>query len=81
MDSILSRITRVFSILRKAHGVYVVPYIVALFFGLLRTVVAVAMWLDHLFYPQLGKTQVKSPIVLVGNPKRSCNKQAFVGIR
>ena len=69
MDSILSRIFRVFRILRKAHRVYVVPFFVALFFGLLRSIVALAMTLDHVFYPGLRKAKIKSPIVLVGNPR------------
>ena len=69
MDSMFSRAVRVFRILRRAHGVYVVPYFVAVFFTLMRLIVAFAMALDHVFYPSLRKASVKSPIVLVGNPR------------
>ena len=40
-----------------------------MFFGFVRTVVAIAMALDHLFFPQLAKTRANRPIVLVGNPR------------
>lgn len=60
---------RVYRVLRRSHGVYVAPLFVGLLFGLLRTVVAICMALDHVFFPKLSKTKANRPIVLVGNPR------------
>lgn len=69
MDSILSRMGRVYRVLRRAHGVYVAPlFIAVLFFGL-RLTVAFFMALDRLFFPSLKHTKANRPIVLVGNPR------------
>lgn len=69
MDSIVSRMGRVYRVLRKAHGVYVAPLFVACLFAVLRTVVAIGMALDHVFFARLRRTKVERPIVLVGNPR------------
>lgn len=69
MNSIVARILRVYRIVRRAHGVYLIPIPVAVFFAFLRSVVAIAMAVDHLLFPQLRKVRVQSPIVLVGNPR------------
>ena len=69
MDSILSRMGRVYRVLRRTHRVRVIPLFLALLFGLLRTIVAIGMALDNVFFPSLRKTRVTRPIVLVGNPR------------
>lgn len=69
MDSLGARVARVLRILRRVHGVYVVPWFVAGFFSLIRLVVWIGMTLDRVFVPKLRTTRVKSPIVLVGNPR------------
>lgn len=69
MDSVLSRMGRIYGVLRKTHHVYVIPLFLAVLFGFLRTLVAVSMALDHVFFPRLNRTQAKRPIVLVGNPR------------
>jgi omega-hydroxy-beta-dihydromenaquinone-9 sulfotransferase len=69
MQSILSRMGRVYRILRRAHGVYVVPLFVAVLFGVLRFIVWLFMSLDSLFFPKLAQTRANRPIVLVGNPR------------
>lgn len=69
MDSIVSRMGRVYRILRRAHGVYVAPLFVACLFAVLRTVVALAMALDRVFFSRLRTTKATRPIVLVGNPR------------
>jgi hypothetical protein len=38
-------------------------------FGALRTIVAIGMVLDHVFFPRLAKIRANRPIVLVGNPR------------
>lgn len=69
MDSIFSRMGRVYRVLRRTHHVRVVPLFLALLFGVLRTIVAVGMAFDRLFFPRLKATRVSRPIVLVGNPR------------
>ncbi|HEY4393994.1 MAG TPA: hypothetical protein VGP64_08030, partial [Polyangia bacterium] len=69
MNGILSRMGRVYRVFRRAFGVRVVPLFVAVVFGLVRTLVAIAMALDNLFFPRLRKTRASRPIVLVGNPR------------
>jgi omega-hydroxy-beta-dihydromenaquinone-9 sulfotransferase len=69
MDSILSRMGRIYGVLRKPFGVYVVPFFLALLFALLRTIVAIGMALDNTFSRKLRRTRADRPIVLVGNPR------------
>ena len=69
MNSVLSRMGRVYGVLRKTHHVYVVPVFIAVLFGCLRAFVGVCMALDHVFVPKLNRTRAKRPIVLVGNPR------------
>ena len=69
MNNMVTRMWCVYKILRQAHGVYFIPLVVALFYGLVRLVVGVTMALDHLFFPQLRRVAVRRPIVLVGNPR------------
>ncbi len=69
MNSIFFRMGRVYRVLRRTFGVRVVPLFVAVVFGFLRTIVAVGMALDHVFFPRLRKVRANRPIVLVGNPR------------
>ncbi|HYJ07925.1 MAG TPA: sulfotransferase [Polyangiaceae bacterium] len=69
MNSILSRMARIYGVLRRPHRVYVVPFFLALLFALLRTLVAIGMALDNVFFPRLKRTRANRPIVLVGNPR------------
>ena len=69
MNSVLSRMGRVYGVLRKTHHVYVVPFFIAGVFACLRTLVAIAMALDNVFFWRLARTKATRPIVLVGNPR------------
>jgi hypothetical protein len=69
MNSMLSRMAAVYRVLRRTFHVRVVPLFIAVVFGVVRTVVAIAMALDHLFFPRLARTRANRPIVLVGNPR------------
>jgi hypothetical protein len=59
----------VYRVLRRTFHVRVAPLFVAVVFCFLRTVVAIGMALDHVFFPSLAKTKANRPIVLVGNPR------------
>ncbi len=69
MDNIVSRMGHVYRVLRRTFGVKVAPILVAIVFGVVRTVVAIGMALDHIFFPRLAKARSHRPIVLVGNPR------------
>ncbi len=69
MNSVLSRMGRVYGVLRQTHHVTVVPLFLAVLFGFLRTMVAVCMALDPILFPRLRRTRATRPIVLVGNPR------------
>src|SRR5262245_58526161 len=69
MDSILSRMGRIYGVLRRPFGVYVVPLFLAILFAFLRTIVAIGMALDETFSRKLRRTKANRPIVLVGNPR------------
>jgi hypothetical protein len=64
-----SRFWTTYLTLGRTFGVWIRPPIVAYLFVFLRINVWFFMMLDNLFYPKLRKTEVKSPIVLVGNPR------------
>lgn len=69
MNNILSRMGRIYGVLRRPHRVFVVPLLLALLFGLLRSIVALGMALDKFFFPKLKRIRASRPIVLVGNPR------------
>jgi hypothetical protein len=62
--------SRVYSILRNVHGVYVLPLFAGFIFANIRIAVAVAMWLDTVFFSAAMKAKkADRPIILVGNPR------------
>ena len=69
MNSIFSRMGALYRVLRRTFGVKVIPLFIAVFFGFVRTVVAIFMALDHVLFPNFAKTRANRPIVLVGNPR------------
>jgi omega-hydroxy-beta-dihydromenaquinone-9 sulfotransferase len=68
MDTLPSRMSTVYRVVRRAHGVYVAPLLLVWVFAAVRITVALFMALDNLFFPSL-KNAKASPIVLVGNPR------------
>jgi hypothetical protein len=68
MSSMASRMGRMYRILRRVHGVYVVPLFLAVLFLFLRLGVGTFMALDHLS-SRFRKTRANRPIVIVGNPR------------
>ncbi len=68
MQTTLSRMGRIYRVLRKTHGRWIVPWFIGAAFGTLRTLVGACMALDNLF-AGFRRASVRSPIVLVGNPR------------
>ena len=69
MNNIVSRMGRVYRVLRRTHHVTVVPWLIAAAFCCIRGFVWGAMALDNLFFPSLRRARANRPIVLVGNPR------------
>ncbi|HEX7507042.1 MAG TPA: sulfotransferase [Polyangia bacterium] len=69
MNSIFSRMGHLYRVLRRTFHVSVIPLFLAVLFGVLRTVVAIGMMLDRVFFPRLQEARANRPIVLVGNPR------------
>ena len=69
MDTIPARMNRVRKIVGKTFGVRFRPWIVGLIFLNMRIAINIARALDHVLFPKMKKQQIKSPIVLIGNPR------------
>ncbi len=69
MNTITSRMNRTRKIVGKVFGVRIRPWIVGFVFLNLRLLITTARALDGLFFPGIKKTQIRAPIVLVGNPR------------
>jgi hypothetical protein len=68
MTSIVSRMGRMYRIMRQVHGVYVVPLFLAVLFFFLRMGVGSFMLLDHVS-SRFRRARANRPIVIVGNPR------------
>ncbi|MFH1463058.1 MAG: sulfotransferase [Pseudomonadota bacterium] len=64
-----SRMLLAYSIVGKTFGKWIQPLFTGWMFFNLWFWVSVGLALDPLFFPKLRKTDVKSPIVVVGNPR------------
>lgn len=69
MDSIFSRMRLAYGIVGRTFGVRLLPIFAGWMWANIRVAVAMGMALDPLFFPRLRRTEVKKPIVLVGNPR------------
>lgn len=69
MDTITARMNRVRKIVGKTFGDHVRPWIVGWVFLNLRLTVGFFRILDGVFFPGIDKVEIKSPIVLIGNPR------------
>ncbi len=69
MDTITSRMNRVRKIVGKTFGDHVRPWIVGFVFLNMRLTINFFRFLDGIFFPGIKKVEVKSPIVLIGNPR------------
>lgn len=65
----LRRILLAWSAVGHTFGVWVAPAVTLVLFLGLRLNIAIGMALDNLLFPKLRTKQVKSPIVIVGNPR------------
>ena len=65
----LNRMSLVYSVLSRTFKVRFIPLIIVWVYGGLRLWVWLLMGLDRLLFPKLGRTEVRKPIIIVGNPR------------
>ncbi len=69
MDTLLGRLLATWRIVRTTFGRYVGPVFVGWAFLGLRFASSLGLALDPLLFGRLRKTEIKRPIILVGNPR------------
>ena len=69
MQTVFGRMNLAYGVARRTFGVWVLPVFAAWMWLNIRVVVAIGQALDTVFFPRLSRTEVKRPIVLVGNPR------------
>jgi hypothetical protein len=69
MDTVSARTSRVRKIVREVFGARAFGLIVTVYVPVLGMVVNIGRALDGLFFPSIKKKQIRSPIVLIGNPR------------
>jgi len=65
----LKRMFIVHKALAEAFGLYIRPVFIFAVILILHCIVSICMVLDHIFFPSLRKKRIKSPIIIVGNPR------------
>lgn len=69
MDTVSARTARVRGIVRRVFGARAFGLVVSIYVPVLRLVVNIGRGLDRIFFPSIAKKTIKSPIVLIGNPR------------
>jgi len=69
METVLSRMSAARRVMARTFGVRVAPVFAAMMWFNIRLAVSAGMALDPLFFPKLRRTEIKAPIVLVGQPR------------
>lgn len=65
----LQRMFKAYGIVASQFNQRLSPLVTFTGFLLLHGLVTVGLAIDHVFYPALRRTKIKSPIVIVGNPR------------
>ncbi len=65
----LRRMYLVYMTIGRTFGAWFSSLVTGLFLVFLQLLVSVGLALDHIFFPGLRKIRIKSPIVIVGNPR------------
>lgn len=65
----LYRIALAWRVIGRTFGAWISPLVTLVGFLALRTLVGAGMWLDPWLFPALRRTEVRTPIVIVGNPR------------
>ena len=63
------RIFTSYRIIKNTFNIYFKTIFVGFIIIILRTLINFFMLLDNIFFPSINKTSIKSPIIIVGNPR------------
>ena len=69
MQTVFGRMSTAYGVVRRTFGVYILPVFAAWMWLNIRIAVWFGQMVDPILFPRLNRTQVKRPIVLVGNPR------------
>ena len=67
--SIFKRVFTVYKTVGTIFGAWLSPIITGILLFILRVMVTLGQIADHIFFPGAFKTSLKSPIIIVGNPR------------
>ena len=67
--SALKRISKAYFTIGSIFGVWFSPIITGLLISILRIIVGLGRIMDRIFFPGAFKSNIKSPIMIVGNPR------------
>ncbi|MEZ4240983.1 MAG: sulfotransferase [Myxococcota bacterium] len=69
METVFGRMSMAYRVIRRTFGVRVLPLFAGMYWATVRFWVTVGMAIDPLLFGKLRRTEVRKPIVLVGNPR------------
>lgn len=69
MDTIFSRMRLAYGVMARILGARILPFFAGWVWTNFRVANAIGMAIDPIVFPRLRRTEVKKPIVLVGNPR------------
>ena len=67
--SVFKRISKAYLTIGVTFGTWFSPIFTGLFISVLRIVVGISRMMDRIFFPGAFKSNIKNPIIIVGNPR------------
>ena len=67
--SVFKRISKAYLTIGTTFGTWLSPIITGVLISILRIIVGIGRIIDRLFFPGAFKTNIKDPIMIVGNPR------------
>ena len=67
--SVFKRISKTYLTIGATFGTWFSPIFIGLFISVLRIVVGISRMMDRIFFPGAFKSNIKNPIMIVGNPR------------
>ena len=67
--SVVKRISKIYFIIGKTFGNWISPIFTGIIILILRIIVGLVKILDRIFFPYIINSKIKSPIMIVGNPR------------
>ena len=67
--SVFKRISKIYFTIGSTFGMWFSPIVIGLFISILRIIVGISRISDRIFFPSIFTSQLKNPIMIVGNPR------------